>query len=118
MAFQVVDDILDVTASDEQLGKPAGNDMLEGVYSLPVIHTLHSSFGPDLRTLLSDEMTRADRLDAIDIVRNGPGVASALDGCRTFRRARPKPSSSMSAPTTLAVLWERRATICSNLSLR
>jgi geranylgeranyl pyrophosphate synthase len=54
------------------------------VYSLPVIHTLHSSFGSDLRTLLSDEMTRADRLAAIDIVRNGPGVASALEVAERF----------------------------------
>ncbi len=84
MAFQVVDDILDVTASDVQLGKPAGNDMLEGVYSLPVIHTLHSSLGPDLRPLLSDEMTQTDRLDAIELVRNGPGVASALAVAERF----------------------------------
>ncbi len=79
MAFQVVDDILDVVASDEQLGKPAGNDMLEGVYSLPVIHTLQSSAGRDLRPLLSEDMSETDRLSAIEIVRNGPGVASAHD---------------------------------------
>jgi len=52
MAFQVVDDILDVIATDEQLGKPAGNDMIEGVYSLPVIHTclLYTSPSPRDRT--------------------------------------------------------------------
>ena len=40
IVFQIVDDILDVTATDEQLGKPAGHDMIEGVYTLPVIRTL------------------------------------------------------------------------------
>ena len=40
MAFQVVDDILDVVATDEELGKPAGHDMAEGVYNLPVLRTL------------------------------------------------------------------------------
>ncbi len=84
MAFQVVDDILDVVASDEQLGKPAGNDMIEGVYSLPVIHTLASSAGVGLRPLLSEDMTESDRLTAIDIVRNGPGVASAHDVAMGF----------------------------------
>src|SRR3546814_2876566 len=40
MAFQVVDDILDVIATDEQLGKPAGHDIAEGIYNLPVIRAL------------------------------------------------------------------------------
>jgi len=84
MAFQVVDDILDVVASDEQLGKPAGNDMIEGVYSLPVIHTLRSSVGAELRPLLSEAMSEADRLAAIEIVRNGPGVAAAHDVAMGF----------------------------------
>ncbi len=84
MAFQVVDDILDVTASDEQLGKPAGNDMMEGVYSLPVIHTLASPAGGRLRPLLGDDMTEADRLRALDIVRSGPGIASSLGVAEGF----------------------------------
>ena len=40
MAFQVVDDILDVIATDEELGKPAGHDIAEGIYNLPVIRAL------------------------------------------------------------------------------
>ena len=40
MAFQIVDDVLDVVATDAQLGKPAGHDLVEGVYTLPVIRTL------------------------------------------------------------------------------
>ena len=34
MAFQIVDDVLDVVATDAQLGKPAGHDLVEGVYTL------------------------------------------------------------------------------------
>ncbi len=85
MGFQVIDDILDVIATDEQLGKPAGKDMLEGVYSLPVIHTLASpSHGPRLRNLLKDGLTEADRHDAIECVRLGPGVASARQVAAEF----------------------------------
>ena len=40
MVFQIVDDVLDLTATDEQLGKPAGHDLVEGVYTLPVLRTL------------------------------------------------------------------------------
>ena len=40
VCFQIVDDVLDVTGSDASLGKPAGNDLIEGVYTLPVILAL------------------------------------------------------------------------------
>jgi heptaprenyl diphosphate synthase len=40
MCFQVVDDVLDLTATDVTLGKPAGQDLLEGIYTLPVIYAL------------------------------------------------------------------------------
>jgi heptaprenyl diphosphate synthase len=50
MIFQIVDDILDLTATDEELGKPSGLDLAEGIYTLPVIYALRSS--PDLKALL------------------------------------------------------------------
>jgi octaprenyl-diphosphate synthase len=39
-AFQLVDDLLDFTATDDALGKPAGVDLLEGKVTLPLIHLL------------------------------------------------------------------------------
>jgi octaprenyl-diphosphate synthase len=44
-AFQLVDDLLDFTASDEVLGKPAGVDLLEGKLTLPLIYLLESDGG-------------------------------------------------------------------------
>ena len=40
MCFQIVDDVLDVTRTEAELGKPTGNDVHEGVYTLPVIYAL------------------------------------------------------------------------------
>jgi geranylgeranyl pyrophosphate synthase len=89
MAFQIVDDILDVIATDEQLGKPAGKDMLEGVYSLPVIYSLSSPVGVKLREILLDGLAEADRLTAIELVRQGPAVERALGVAAGFvERAR------------------------------
>ena len=83
MAFQVVDDILDVIATDEQLGKPAGKDMIEGVYSLPVIYALESDQGP-LRDLLEARVTTETRFDAIDGVRRSPGIDRAYETASGF----------------------------------
>ena len=65
MCFQIVDDVLDITATEDRLGKPAGKDMLEGVYTLPVIYALRDS--GSLRTLLGrpidgDQLTHARAL--------------------------------------------------------
>jgi heptaprenyl diphosphate synthase len=40
MAFQLIDDLLDISSSSEVLGKPAGNDILQGIYNLPIIYEL------------------------------------------------------------------------------
>ena len=67
MCFQVVDDILDLTATDEALGKPAGQDLLEGVYTLPVIYALRDTpaLGAQLgHPLDPDELAEARRVAA------------------------------------------------------
>ena len=40
MAFQLIDDVLDFTATEEVLGKPVGNDLREGKVTLPMILAL------------------------------------------------------------------------------
>ncbi len=43
MGFQIVDDILDLTARADRLGKPIGSDLRSGVITLPVLHALANS---------------------------------------------------------------------------
>jgi heptaprenyl diphosphate synthase len=40
MSFQITDDILDFTATEEQLGKPAGSDLLQGNITLPALYAM------------------------------------------------------------------------------
>lgn len=40
IAFQLMDDLLDYTASEEAFGKSIGHDLEEGKMTLPLIHTL------------------------------------------------------------------------------
>lgn len=85
MAFQVVDDILDLTATDEELGKPAGNDLIEGVYTLPVIRAMEDEVtGPVLRQLLGRPLDVTARDEAREMVKTGGGLQSAHADARRF----------------------------------
>ncbi|MEJ7615928.1 MAG: polyprenyl synthetase family protein [Pyrinomonadaceae bacterium] len=61
-AFQLVDDLLDFTATDELLGKPAGADLLEGKVTLPLIYLLKED--PSRRATIQAVM-REGSYDAI-----------------------------------------------------
>ena len=60
MAFQVADDLLDLTASEEELGKPPGSDLREGVYNLPVIWAIENR--PGLTDLLGSPDVDVDEV--------------------------------------------------------
>lgn len=53
MVFQMTDDVLDLVASDEFLGKPAGSDIGEGTFTLPVLLAAEGPHGDEVRTLLA-----------------------------------------------------------------
>tara|TARA_Y100001936_G_scaffold182089_1_gene179293 strand:- start:39375 stop:40361 length:987 start_codon:yes stop_codon:yes gene_type:complete len=76
MAFQVVDDILDLIATDEELGKPSGNDLKEGVYTLPVIRMIAS--GDPIAELLGQQLDEEVRDQARAAVIEGPEIASSI----------------------------------------
>jgi heptaprenyl diphosphate synthase len=84
MAFQVVDDILDVVATDDELGKPAGHDMAEGVYNLPVLRALDGPGGGELRSLLGGPLDAEAQARALAIVREGDGVAQSITEARAY----------------------------------
>lgn len=52
MAFQLVDDLLDLTSTPELTGKPVGNDLREGKVTLPVYYVLEKKSGEYDRQVL------------------------------------------------------------------
>ena len=81
MVFQIVDDVLDLLATDAQLGKPSGHDMVEGVYTLPVLFTLANGGVPasELADVLGKPLNVAERDKALSIVRSNGGIEAAIE---------------------------------------
>ncbi|HET9216029.1 MAG TPA: polyprenyl synthetase family protein [Terriglobia bacterium] len=82
MAFQLVDDLLDLTSTRETLGKPVANDLKEGKVTLPVSFVMHNGRGGDadkIRTVLQERGFRS--VESSDILRS----VEACDGLRKTR---------------------------------
>lgn len=88
MAFQIWDDVRDVVCSDEALGKPAGHDMVEGTYTLPVLMALKlDGVGDDLRSLLGSPLDPPARQKARDLVLSSGAIDHALSEARRWATA-------------------------------
>lgn len=76
LAFQIVDDILDFTASAEILGKPAGSDLASGNLTAPTLYALQDY--PELKDLIATEfIDPADLEQALKIVRQSEGISKS-----------------------------------------
>lgn len=55
MSFQIMDDVLDFTATEKELGKPAGSDLWQGNITLPVLYAMENpSINKVIRTVHED----------------------------------------------------------------
>jgi heptaprenyl diphosphate synthase len=114
MCFQIVDDVLDITGDTEQLGKPAGNDVHEGVYTLPVIHALAST--PELRDLLGRKLDWPDVEKVVTLVAVPEVLEASIAVARTH--ATKANEALAGAPELHASVCERLVTMVDGLVLR
>jgi geranylgeranyl pyrophosphate synthase len=83
MAFQVVDDILDLREGTETLGKPAGNDLKQGVVTVPVMIFAENLDGEDdtrkaIEGIIAGELTDQAQIDHIvDKIRSSGALEKA-----------------------------------------
>jgi octaprenyl-diphosphate synthase len=84
MAFQIVDDVLDLTASESVLGKPVGSDLREGKVTMAAIHALERCTSDErkkieviLRERAFNGVTHADILEIL----NRYGSLDAANAC-------------------------------------
>lgn len=89
MAFQLTDDLLDLTSDEATLGKPAGNDIRQGIVTLPAIRALKVSPDKDeLHAIVTDRnMTDTMVQRALHIVRASDGIEFARSRVEGFLQA-------------------------------
>jgi octaprenyl-diphosphate synthase len=110
LAFQIVDDVLDLTATEEVLGKPVASDLREGKTTLPVIHSMDHGTAADrdlIRQVLDDGgFDRASREQIQEILHRNGSVEYAMAAAdRYAEQARKALKSIEDSEYKRALLW-------------
>jgi len=104
MAFQIVDDILDFDGTQEEVGKPVGHDLLQGVLTLPSMLFLqrYPEDNPVVR-LFRGEDPQGNRQKALDMIHNSTIIEDSYAVARDFS------NDAASALEQLPDIEERRS---------
>jgi heptaprenyl diphosphate synthase len=109
MAFQIIDDVLDLIAPASETGKQQASDLRHGVYNLPIIYALDAN--ADLREPLARATSDAELSELIARIEDSGGIERAVQECglcadlaRTALREEGMPEK---ARETLLALLER-----------
>ena len=91
MAFQIVDDVLDLTASEEVLGKPVASDLREGKVTMAVIHALEHCTPAEralIETVLRERAFRSVSLpQVLEVLERYGSIAAANAAAVEFAQA-------------------------------
>ena len=87
MAFQIVDDILDFEGTEEEIGKPVGNDLLQGTLTLPTI-LLMERYPNDnpVQKLFQDVEPDGNLKRALEMIQNSDIISEASSIAADFYR--------------------------------
>jgi len=87
-AFQLMDDLLDYTSSEERFGKPVGKDIREGKITLPLIYTLEGIERDELNRLKvlfeNNKAVEADYNELIEVVRGSGAIEKVRSDAKGY----------------------------------
>jgi heptaprenyl diphosphate synthase len=107
VTFQIWDDIRDLVATEDQLGKPAGHDLVEGTYTLPVIRALAlPGLGDELRDLLGRPLDGPTRDKATDLIRSSDAIEGAIAEARRWADRAAQSLEPLAATAALGALGD------------
>jgi heptaprenyl diphosphate synthase len=116
MLFQLRDDVLDVIGTEAELGKPAGQDLAEGVYTLPVLLAMGGTeTGPELRALLGQPLRQPERDKARAMVAASPAVGATVAAGRRFVVEAHEASTALADPALAGALGQLASSLLDGL---
>jgi geranylgeranyl pyrophosphate synthase len=87
MAFQIVDDVLDLVADDAELGKPGGSDLRQGLVTLPILLYLEEVLDNEaVVAVLAGQRDEVHVQAAMQAIRCSGAVAASLAEARAYAR--------------------------------
>lgn len=87
MAFQMVDDVLDLIGDEAHLGKPAGSDLRQGLITLPTLYYLETANDDTaVNAVLSDQRDEEHVRAAIEAVISSGAIEASLAEARAHAR--------------------------------
>jgi len=89
IAFQIIDDVLDYTQDQSTIGKPAGNDLRQGMVTLPLIYALqeqpHNGRYQQVHGLINGSSHKdEDILSVVKWVTQSQGIEQAMADAHTY----------------------------------
>jgi len=84
MSFQIADDVLDYLATEEEVGKPVGNDLKQGTVTLPLMLARQAKNGRLDAVLAKPVLDDADYAEVVRIVRHSPGIDESYAYAKSF----------------------------------
>ncbi len=110
LAFQIIDDVLDLTAAEDILGKPVASDLREGKATLAVIHALERGTGADreaIRKVLADRsFENVSHAQILEILHRHGSIDYATDtACAYAEAARLSIADLPDTDAKRALLW-------------
>lgn len=78
MSFQITDDVLDFTATEKELGKPAGSDLIQGNITLPVLFAMENNTYRQKINAVHENMNKSDLAEVIQLIKGSDAIERSL----------------------------------------
>jgi heptaprenyl diphosphate synthase len=108
MAFQITDDILDLIADQEKLGKPIGGDLRQGIITLPVIYAINNSPEKERLTEIAEKTDKTEKevQEAIEIVKDCGAIDYSFAVAHKYlAKAKEELATLPDVPTKNNLIW-------------